>query len=194
MIRVAAKLSRATSSAVRSARLVPSSHTPCLLCPSPPFRLLHDGTNGPDANPVAIQMINYALSHARSQKSGSSLIHFYLYFKISQFIYLLFLYFVHFVEESYGQGLLVLEQCLSTQLSGGQDAENSRGLVLLAMSTLCSERFFFFSSFIYFSLVVNWYVHEYIVIVWIWWFQREFWWSNWETSGNWRIKAMLFRC
>ncbi|KAK4582074.1 hypothetical protein RGQ29_025302 [Quercus rubra] len=112
MIRVAAKLSRATSSAVRSARLVPSSHTPCLLCPSPPFRLLHDGTNGPDANPVAIQMINYALSHARSQKS----------------------------EESYGQGLLVLEQCLSTQLSEGQDAENSRGLVLLAMSTLCSER------------------------------------------------------
>nr|XP_023919341.1 uncharacterized protein LOC112030897 isoform X2 [Quercus suber] len=106
MIRVAAKLSRATSSAVRSA------HTPCLLCLSPPFRLLHDGTNGPDANPVAIQMINYALSHARSQKS----------------------------EESYGQGLLVLEQCLSTQLSEGQDAENSRGLVLLAMSTLCSER------------------------------------------------------
>ena len=205
MIRIAAKLSRATSSAVRSARLVPSSHTPCLLCPSPPFRLLHDGTNGPDANPVAIQMINYALSHARSQKSGSSLIHFYLYFKISQtfFIFLffmlkkknlLFLYFVHFVEESYGQGLLVLEQCLSTQLSEGQDAENSRGLVLLAMSTLCSERFFFFSSFIYFSLVVNWYIHEYIVIVWIWWFQREFWWSNWETSGNWRIKAILFRC
>lgn len=93
MIRVAAKLSRATSSAVRSARLVPSSHTPCLLCPSPPFRLLHDGTNGPDANPVAIQMINYALSHARSQKSGSSLIHFYLYFKISQtfFIFLFFM-------------------------------------------------------------------------------------------------------
>ncbi|XP_030924883.1 uncharacterized protein LOC115951898 [Quercus lobata] len=112
MIRVAAKLSRATSSAVRSARLVPSSHTPSLLCPSPPFRLLHEGTNGPDANPVAIQMISYALSHARSQKS----------------------------EESYGQGLLVLEQCLSTQLSEGQDAENSRGLVLLAMSTLCSER------------------------------------------------------
>ena len=174
MIRIAAKLSRATSSAVRSARLVPSSHTPCLLCPPPPFRLLHDGTNGPDANPVAIQMINYALSHARSQKSGSSLIHFYLYFKISQFFFFfffygkkkkLFLYFVHFVEESYGQGLLVLEQCLSTQLSEGQDAENSRGLVLLAMSTLCSERFFFFSSCIYFSLVVNWYIHKCIVIV-----------------------------
>ena len=111
-------------------------------------------------------MINYALSHARSQKSGSSLFHFYLYFKISLFFFnLLFLYFVHFVEESYGQGLLVLEQCLSTQLSEGQDAENSRGLVLLAMSTLCSERFFFLSSFIYFSLVVNWYIHEYIVIV-----------------------------
>ncbi|KAF3968493.1 hypothetical protein CMV_007622 [Castanea mollissima] len=115
MIRVAAKLTRATSSAVRSAGLGPNSHAPCLFCltpPSPPFRLLHDGTNGPDANPVAIQMIDYALSHARSQKS----------------------------EESYAQGLLVLEQCLSTHLSKGQDAENSRGLVLLAMSTLCSER------------------------------------------------------
>ena len=112
MIRVAAKLSRATSSAVRSARLVPSSHTPCLLCPSPPSRLLHDGTNGPDANPVAIQMINYALSHARSQKSGSSLIHFYLYFKISQtfFIFLFFMVkkkkFIVFVFCAFCRGII----------------------------------------------------------------------------------------
>lgn len=59
------------------------------------------------ANPVALQMINYALYLARSQKS----------------------------DESYAQGLLVLEQCQSTQ----QD-DNSKGLVLLGMSTLFSER------------------------------------------------------
>ncbi|XP_062167724.1 uncharacterized protein LOC133873936 [Alnus glutinosa] len=108
MIRVAVNLSRAATSAARSASLGLNSSRPCgpsLLSP-PPFRSLHD------ANPVALQMINYALSHARSQKS----------------------------DESYAQGLLVLEQCLSTQPSEGQDAENSRGLVLLAMSTLFSER------------------------------------------------------
>lgn len=51
------------------------------------------------------------------------------------------------VDESYAQGLLVLEQCLSTQPSEGQDpaGDNSRGMVLLAMSTLSSERFFLFS-------------------------------------------------
>lgn len=113
MIGVAAKLSRKANSAVRSSRLGPNSNTPYLFCQSPPFRTLHGGINGSDASPVALQMINYALSHARSQKS----------------------------DESYGQGLLVLEQCLSTQLSEeGQHAENSMGLVLLAMSTLFSER------------------------------------------------------
>ncbi|KAE8099350.1 hypothetical protein FH972_017339 [Carpinus fangiana] len=108
MIRVAVKLSRAATSAARSASLGQTLSRPCgpsLLSP-PPFRSLHD------ANPVALQMVNYALCHARSQKS----------------------------DESYAQGLLVLEQCLSTQPSEGQDAENSRGLVLLAMSTLFSER------------------------------------------------------
>ncbi|XP_024975845.1 uncharacterized protein LOC112513721 [Cynara cardunculus var. scolymus] len=58
-------------------------------------------------NPVALQMIDYAISLSRSQKS----------------------------DESYGQGLLVLEQCESNQ----HDA-NSKGLVLLAMSTILSER------------------------------------------------------
>ncbi|KAI3667030.1 hypothetical protein L6452_42072 [Arctium lappa] len=58
-------------------------------------------------NPVALQMIDYAFSLSRSQKS----------------------------DESYGQGLLVLEQCESNQNDG-----NSKGFVLLAMSTLLSER------------------------------------------------------
>ncbi|VVA28724.1 PREDICTED: LOC110642886 isoform [Prunus dulcis] len=109
MIHTAVKLSRAGATVARTAKLGPS-----LLQRSPPSRLVHDGINGSNANPVALQMINYALSHARSQKS----------------------------DESYAQGLLVLEQCLSTQPSEGQDpaGDNSRGMVLLAMSTLSSER------------------------------------------------------
>ncbi|PON90834.1 hypothetical protein TorRG33x02_134720 [Trema orientale] len=109
-----AKLSRAA--AARTAKLGPSSSgfRSSVLERSPPLRLLHGGINGSNANPVAIQMINYALSHARSQKS----------------------------DDSYGQGLLVLEQCLSTQPREGQasDGDDFRGLVLLAMSTLLSER------------------------------------------------------
>ncbi|KAG2690613.1 hypothetical protein I3760_09G195300 [Carya illinoinensis] len=110
MIRVAIKLCRAATSVVS----LPTPRTTGRLSLSlpPPFRLLHDGINGADANPVARQMINYAISHARSQKS----------------------------DESYAQGLLILEQCLSTQSSEVPDAENSRGLVFLAMSTLLSER------------------------------------------------------
>ncbi|KAI3804151.1 hypothetical protein L1987_32324 [Smallanthus sonchifolius] len=65
---------------------------------------LHDQFN-PD--PVALQMIDYAFSLSRSQKS----------------------------DESYGQGLLVLEQCESNQHDG-----DSKGLVVLAISTLLSER------------------------------------------------------
>ncbi|XP_041026396.1 uncharacterized protein LOC121266590 isoform X4 [Juglans microcarpa x Juglans regia] len=110
MIRVAVKLYRAATSVAS----LPTSRTTGRLPFSlpRPFRLLHDGINGADANPVALQMINYAISHARSQKS----------------------------DESYAQGLLILEQCLSTQSSDVPDAENSRGLVFLAMSTLLSER------------------------------------------------------
>ncbi|KAF5476099.1 hypothetical protein F2P56_007839 [Juglans regia] len=110
MICVAVKLCRAATSVAS----LPTSRTTGRLSFSlpPPFRLLHDGINGADANPVALQMINYAISHARSQKS----------------------------DESYAQGLLILEQCLSTQSSEVPDAENSRGLVFLAMSTLLSER------------------------------------------------------
>lgn len=72
------------------------------------FRLL-SGNNDHGSNPVTIQMINYGLSHARTHKS----------------------------DESYAQGLLVLEQCLSAPTS---DMDNSSALALLAMSSLLSER------------------------------------------------------
>ncbi|CAN6576308.1 unnamed protein product [Malus baccata var. baccata] len=109
MIRTAVKLSLSAATVNRTAKLGVS-----ILHRSPPSRLVHDGINGLNANPVALQMINYALSHARSQNS----------------------------DESYAQGVLVLEQCLSTQPSEGKDpaGDNSRGMVLLAMSTLSSER------------------------------------------------------
>ncbi|KAK1426999.1 hypothetical protein QVD17_15681 [Tagetes erecta] len=60
-----------------------------------------------NSNPVALQMIDYAFSLSRSQKT----------------------------DESYGQGLLVLEQCESNQ-----GDSNSKGLVVLAISSLLSER------------------------------------------------------
>ncbi|XP_074271325.1 uncharacterized protein LOC141595257 [Silene latifolia] len=68
----------------------------------------------PNANPVALQRINYALDLARSQRT----------------------------DESYTQALLVLEQGLSSQSQEGSDAtiENSKGMVLLAISTLLMER------------------------------------------------------
>ncbi|GAB4833847.1 hypothetical protein Ancab_032094 [Ancistrocladus abbreviatus] len=67
----------------------------------------------PNANPVALQMIDYALGLARSRKS----------------------------DESYAEALLVLEQCLSSQSQQGDDTalENSKGVVLLAISTLLSQ-------------------------------------------------------
>ncbi|XP_051131433.1 uncharacterized protein LOC127251672 [Andrographis paniculata] len=58
-------------------------------------------------NPVAVEMIKYATSLAREHKT----------------------------EESYSRGLLVLEQCESTQSD-----DNSKGLVELARSTLLFER------------------------------------------------------
>ncbi|XWS59843.1 hypothetical protein CRYUN_Cryun08bG0156800 [Craigia yunnanensis] len=109
MIQATVKLSRSAIALSRTSRL---GHIPRIS--SQPLRFLHDGINGPSANPVAVQMINYALSHARSQKS----------------------------DESYAQGMLILEQCLSTQASEteGQFAQNSIGTVLLAMSTLLYQR------------------------------------------------------
>ncbi|KAL4031967.1 hypothetical protein IC575_010263 [Cucumis melo] len=117
--RVVVQLSKTVAAtAFRAASLGSSSRFSLLSSPSSsrlasPWRLLHVGMDRPNASPVTRQMINYALSHARSQRS----------------------------DESYAQGLLVLEQCLSVQSSEGQDADNSRGAVLLAMSTLLAERF-----------------------------------------------------
>ncbi|XP_050940184.1 uncharacterized protein LOC103486372 isoform X3 [Cucumis melo] len=116
--RVVVQLSKTVAAtAFRAASLGSSSRFSLLSSPSSsrlasPWRLLHVGMDRPNASPVTRQMINYALSHARSQRS----------------------------DESYAQGLLVLEQCLSVQSSEGQDADNSRGAVLLAMSTLLAER------------------------------------------------------
>ncbi|KAK8561765.1 hypothetical protein V6N13_149084 [Hibiscus sabdariffa] len=110
MIHAAVKLSKSVIPLFRTSQL---AAIPCITS-SQPLRRLHDGINGPSSNPVAVQMINYALSHARSQKS----------------------------DESYAQGMLILEQCLSTQSteSEGQFAQNSVGTVLLAMSNLLYER------------------------------------------------------
>lgn len=107
------KLSRvATATVARTARL---GLTSIKLSSSSPYRLIHDGIiKSLNANPVALQMIDYALSLAKSQKS----------------------------DESQGQAMLVLEQCLSSQSSENQDVvtHNSKGMVLLAMSSLLSAR------------------------------------------------------
>ncbi|KAI3989875.1 hypothetical protein MKX01_040845 [Papaver californicum] len=60
-----------------------------------------------EVDPVALQMINYGVNHARLQRT----------------------------DESYGQGLLVLEQCISNTRDG-----DIQGIALLAMSTLLYER------------------------------------------------------
>ncbi|KAL3572614.1 hypothetical protein D5086_026518 [Populus alba] len=107
------KLSRvATATVARTARLGLTSFK---LSSSSPYRLIHDGIiKSPNANPVALQMIDYALSLAKSQRS----------------------------DESHAQAMLVLEQCLSSQSSENQDVvtHNSKGMVLLAMSSLLSAR------------------------------------------------------
>ena len=59
---------RVMARASRTAKLVgPNSLLPSR---SPTSRFLHDGISGSNPNPVSLQMINYALSHARSLKSG----------------------------------------------------------------------------------------------------------------------------
>ncbi|KAM7464043.1 hypothetical protein LguiA_032164 [Lonicera macranthoides] len=120
MISIAAAAANSARGVSRLGRLISSIYRPPkpsffslppLLTTPPKITSFSSSTNTTDegfnANPVALQMINYALSLARSHKS----------------------------DESYGQGLLVLEQCQSTQSD-----DNSKGLVLLAMSTLSSER------------------------------------------------------
>ncbi|XP_071908065.1 uncharacterized protein [Coffea arabica] len=87
---------------------------PSALTPGQPLRFLSESNNA-NKNPVVQQMIDYALSVGRSQKS----------------------------DESISQGLLVLEQCHSTQAAD----DDSKGMVLLAMSTLLYERGNFAEAF-----------------------------------------------
>ncbi|KAG9441207.1 hypothetical protein H6P81_017061 [Aristolochia fimbriata] len=69
-------------------------------------------SGGSDGVPVAVQIVNYALNLARSQKS----------------------------DESYGQALLVMEQGLANFRREENVQDNAAGVVLLGMSTLLSER------------------------------------------------------
>ncbi|EXC14808.1 hypothetical protein L484_009462 [Morus notabilis] len=115
MLNTAAKhLSRALTSRLvhRTAKLGlgPTYLRPSILERSPPSRFLHDGISGSTGNHVSVslQMINYAFSHARSHKS----------------------------DDSYGESMLVLEQCLGQ----AHDNDDSKALVFMAMSTLLSER------------------------------------------------------
>ncbi|XP_065853006.1 uncharacterized protein [Euphorbia lathyris] len=105
MFHSAAKLLRTTVAVART------NKAPLL---TPPLRFFNDRFNGPNASPVALQMIDYALSLAKSQKS----------------------------DESYGQAMLVLEQCLSSQSTEGLGivTQNSKGMTLLAMSNLLFAR------------------------------------------------------
>ncbi|XP_038701488.1 uncharacterized protein LOC119998276 [Tripterygium wilfordii] len=114
MIHRALKLSRLANTIAIPTRLGLISVHSRSPSPSPAVRLLHDGTDVLAVKPVALQMTDYAFSHARSQKS----------------------------DESYAQGLLILEQCLSTQSgdSHDTDSQNSKGMVLLAMATLLADR------------------------------------------------------
>lgn len=47
-------------------------------------------------------------------------------------------------DESYAQGMLVLEQCLGNQASDDKASQDSKATVLLAMSDLLYERFHLF--------------------------------------------------
>lgn len=83
------------------------------LLPSSSLRF-YCANHAPNASPVALQMINYALGLAKSQKT----------------------------DESYGEALLVLEQGLCSQSHDETDStkESSKGMILLAISSLLSER------------------------------------------------------
>lgn len=73
MIGAGAKFFRAAKAASRLGRAATSGQSASLLFSNSVARFVHGDI--PDANPVAVQMIDYALSHARAQKSG--LIQFY---------------------------------------------------------------------------------------------------------------------
>ncbi|KAK6120342.1 hypothetical protein DH2020_046033 [Rehmannia glutinosa] len=108
MMRLATKASRAARNGIGPSfsLLKPPLPPPEAAAPQP---LRHFSVNSSTftPNPVVVEMIKYATSLARGQKT----------------------------EESYARGLLVLEQCESTQPD-----DNSKGLVELARSTLLFER------------------------------------------------------
>ncbi|ESQ40130.1 hypothetical protein EUTSA_v10013663mg [Eutrema salsugineum] len=108
MIRAATKCSREAAATICGRT---TSARSSLVRYSTPLRLIHGEISVPNANHVAIQMVNYALSHARAQKS----------------------------DESYAQGMLVLEQCLGNQPNDDQVSQDSKATVLLAMSDLLYE-------------------------------------------------------
>ena len=58
-------------------------------------------------------------------------------------------------DESYAQGMLVLEQCLGTQPNDDQASHDSKATVLLAMSDLLYERFHLYLSLISEFLLVS---------------------------------------
>ncbi|XP_042016146.1 uncharacterized protein LOC121764148 [Salvia splendens] len=105
-MRLTAKVSRVVRNGIGSLFAAKPPLPPSPKVVAPPLRQF-SATSTP--NPVAVEMIKYATSLARQNKT----------------------------EESYAQGLLVLEQCESTQPD-----ENSKGLVELARSTLMFERGF----------------------------------------------------
>ncbi|KAL0842530.1 hypothetical protein Bca101_015775 [Brassica carinata] len=109
MIHAAFKCARAAAAATLRGRAIPVRSR--LVRYSTPLRLIHGEISVPNANHVAIQMVNYALSHARSQRS----------------------------DESYAQGMLVLEQCLGNQADDDQVSQDSKATVLIAMSDLLYE-------------------------------------------------------
>ncbi|RDX61544.1 hypothetical protein CR513_60223, partial [Mucuna pruriens] len=129
MLRVVAKLSsRASSSSTAlTAKPIPTRLSPL------PASLFRPFTNGLELDasmtvPDAIRMINYALRQWRSERSQTLFLGdpFVLFGPIGAF----------------RLGLTVLKHCITTELTEGKDPtrENSKGMALLAMSTLLYER------------------------------------------------------
>ncbi|KAL0375235.1 UNVERIFIED_CONTAM: hypothetical protein Sradi_3439200 [Sesamum radiatum] len=119
MMRLAAKLSRDLKNTIGpSFSLVkPPLWPPPEAVAPPPIRQFSADSSTFTPNPVALQMIKYATSLARGQRTVTNVCKCAI------------------SEESYARGLLVLEQCDSTQPD-----DNSKGLVELARSTLLFER------------------------------------------------------
>ncbi|KAL5166363.1 hypothetical protein HKD37_18G051333 [Glycine soja] len=116
MLRIASKLSSrfsSSSTALTANPLLPTRLSPI---PSSSFRPFTNGLEL-EANmvvPDAIKMINYALRHWRTDRSLGA----------------------------YRMGLSVLKICITNELTEGKEPkrENSKGMAMLAMSTLLFER------------------------------------------------------